>query len=266
MKQSPPKPNRENLCVTWRKRQLTLVAVSFFPLLSFGADIAQLIGKADSLDKQGRNQEALAVCLDAEKLSPGDAEVLRRVAKHYAEMVLDAREQPQKRGLAEKAVEYARRAVAASPKSALAHLSLAICYGRAATVADARTKIAYSKLIKEHADNALALDPNNDLTYYVLGSWSHEMANLNGFLRAAARVVYGAIPTATNKDALRFLEKAVALNPRRVANHAALGRSYAALGERERARQSFNRALGLPNGDKGDELLKQQAREDLAKL
>jgi tetratricopeptide (TPR) repeat protein len=237
-----------------------------FPLFATGADIAEAIRKADALDKQGRNQEALAVCLEAEKLSPDDAEVLRRVAKQYAETVLDAKDQAQKRALADKAVGYARRAVAADPKSALAHLSLAICYGRAATVADARTKIAYSKLIKEYADNALALDPNNDLTYFVLGSWSHEIANLNGLLRAIARVVYGSIPSATNKDAVGFLEKAVALNPRRVASHAALGRSYAALGDRERARQSFNRALSLPDGDKGDDIVKQQAREDLAKL
>ena len=248
------------------KRYLLLVAVTFFPMLAVGSDVAELIKKSDALDKVGRNQEALSVCLDAEKLSPDDAEVLRRVAKQYAELVLDAAGQDQKRALADKALGYAKRAVASNPKSALAQLSVAICYGRAATVADAKTKIAYSKLIKEYADRALALDPNNDLTYFVLGSWSHEMANLNGFLRAAARVVYGAIPTATNKDASRFLEKAVALNPRRVSNHAALGRSYAVQGDRERARQSFNRALSLPNGDKADDLVKKQAREDLAKL
>lgn len=248
------------------KQLLLLVAVTFFPMLGEGSDVADLIRRADALDKLGKNQEALAVCLDAEKLSPEEAEVLRRLAKQYAELVLDAAGQEQKRALADKALGYANRAVLANPKSALAHLSVAICYGRAATVADAKTKIAYSKRIKEYADNALALDPNNDLTYFVLGSWSHEMANLNGFLRAAARVIYGAIPTATNKEATRFLEKAVALNPRRVSNHAALGQSYAVQGDRERARQSFNRALSLPNGDKADDIVKKQAREELAKL
>jgi len=248
------------------KRFLLLLPLSFFPLVAAVAGIPELISKADALDKTGKNQEALAVCLEAEKLAPNDGEVLRRVAKQYAELVLDGKDQAAKRALAEKAVAYAKRAVAAGPRNALTHLSLAICYGRAATVSDARTKIAYSKLIKEHADNALALDPNNDLTHFVLGSWCHEMASLGGFLRAAARVVYGAIPTASYKDAARFLEKAVALNPKRVSNHAALGRSYAALGDRERARQSLNMALSLPDGDKGDDTVKKQAREDLAKL
>ena len=248
------------------KRSLLLIAVSFFSVVAAGAGVPELISKADALDKLGKNQEALAICLEAEKLAPNDGEVLRRVAKQYAEIVLEGKDQAAKRASADKAVSYARRAVAASPKNALTHLSLAICYGRAATVADAKTKIAYSKLIKEYADNALALDPNNDLTYFVLGSWSYEMANLNGFLRAMARVVYGALPTATNKDAARFLEKAVALNPRRVSNHAVLGRTYAALGDRERAWQSLNMALSLPDGDKADGTVKQQAREYLAKL
>ena len=248
------------------KRSFLVVATALLPSAGFCGEFAELIRKADALDMQGKNQQALACCLEAEKIGPEDPEVLRRVAKQYAETVLEAGDQASKRALAEKAVAYAKRAVAAGPKNALTHLSLAICYGRAATVADAKTKIAYSKLIKEHADNALALDPKNDLTYYVLGCWCHEMANLSGFLRAAARVVYGALPTATYKDAARHLEKAVALNPRRVSNHAALGRTYAALGDRERARQSLNMALSLPDTDKADPLMKQQAREDLAKL
>ncbi len=245
---------------------LLFAASLFLTLTAWGAEVPELIKKSDALDKLGKNQEALAVCLEAEKIAPNDGEILRRIAKQYAELVLDAPDLAQKRSRAEQSLNFARRAVAASPKSALTHLSLAICYGRAATVSDAKTKIAYSKLIKQHADDALALDPNNDLTHFVLGSWSYEMANLNGLLRAMARVVYGTIPTATNKDAVRFLEKAVALNPRRVSNHAALGRAYAALGDTERAKQSLSKALSLPNGDKADDLVKKEARENLAKL
>lgn len=241
---------------------LTFIAV---PLLAVGGELEGLIGKADALDKAGKNRDALTAILNAEKLAPSDAEILRRVAKQYAEISLDGEGLPAKRSLAEKGVSYARRAVSADSKNALAQLSLAICLGRAATFSDAKTKIAYSKLIKEHADIALALDPNNDLTYFVLGSWSYEIANLGVFLRAAARVVYGALPTASNEDAVRYLEKAVALNGRRVASRVALGKAYGALGNRERARQNLTAALNLPNGDKGDETLKKDARAELAK-
>ena len=245
---------------------LSILALVLIPASSFASDIAPRLAKVDALDSQGKNADALALCLDAEKLAPDDAEVLRRVAKQYAEAVLDAKGNAAKKAAADKSLEYAKRAVAADPKNALARLSLAICYGRAATVADGKTKIAYSKLIKEHADAALALDPNNDLTHFVLGSWCYEIANLGTLLRAAARVVYGAIPTATNQDAARFLERAVQLNPRRVCNHASLGRTYAALGEKAKAQQSFQRALALPAGDKGDDIVKSNVREALADL
>ena len=176
---------------------LSLLALVLIPASSFANDIAPRLAKVDALDTQGKNAEALALCLEVEQLAPEDAEVLRRVAKQYAEAVLDAKGNTAKKAAADKSLEYAKRAVAAGPKNALARLSLAICYGRAATVADGKTKIAYSKLIKEHADAALALDPNNDLTHFVLGSWCYEIANLGTLLRAAARVVYGALPTAT---------------------------------------------------------------------
>lgn len=245
---------------------LSLLTLVFLSASSFASDVAPRLTKIDALDAQGKNADALTLCLEAEKLAPDDAEVLRRVAKQYAEAVLDAKGTAAKKAAADKSLEYAKRAVAADPKNALARLSLAICYGRAATVADGKTKIAYSKLIKEHADAALTLDPNNDLTHFVLGSWCYEIANLSAFLRAAARVVYGALPTATNQDAARYLERAVQLNPRRVCNHASLGRAYAALGEKTKAQQCYQRALALPAGDKGDDIVKNTVREALADL
>ena len=245
---------------------LSVVAVFLIRASSFADDLAPRLAKVDALDAQGKNEEALALSLETEKLAPDNAEVLRRVAKQYAEAVLDAKGSTAKKSAADRSLDYAKRAVAADPKNALARLSLAICYGRAATVADSKTKIAYSKLIKDHADAALALNPNNDLTHFVLGSWCYEIANLGTLLRAAARVVYGTLPTATNQDAVRFLERAVQLNPRRVCNHASLGRAYAALGEKAKAQQCFQRALDLPAGDKGDEIVKNGVREVLATL
>jgi tetratricopeptide (TPR) repeat protein len=246
--------------------RVAALLTGFLPWISQGAEVDSLLEKADALDRQGRNVEALAVCLEAEKIAPNDPEVLRLTAKQYAQSVLDGKNDASKRAMADKAIHYARRALAVAPKDALVHLSLAICYARAATVAENKAKIAYAKLIKQHADTSLALDPGNDLTYFVLGSWCYEMANLNGFLRGIAKLLYGTVPSATNQDAARYLEKAVALNPRRICSHAALGRCYKALGDRERAKTSLRRALALPESEKGDNLVKEQAREDLSKL
>ena len=148
----------------------------------------------------------------------------------------------------------------------MAQLALAVCYGRVAPLLDNKTKIAYSRLVKEHADKSLALDPNNDLTYNVLGSWNYELAGLNPFLRALAGMIYGQVPDASYADSVKDFQKAVQLNPKRLANHIGLGRAYAALGRTAEAREELQRGLAMPNQEKDDPFVKEQGRETLRKI
>jgi tetratricopeptide (TPR) repeat protein len=156
----------------------------------------------------------------------------------------------QKCALGEKALDYAKQGGRADPKNAMAQLALAVCYGRMAPLLDNKTKIAYSRLVKEHADKALALDPNNDLTYNVLGSWNYELAGLNPFLRALAGVIYGQLPDASYEEAVKDFEKAVQLNPNRLANHIGLGRAYAAIGNTGGGQEGIERGLSMPNQER----------------
>ena len=190
---------------------MKLAAILLFAALSFSPvaaePVAGLIAKGDALDKQLRTKESLVVFLEAEKAAPGDAEVLRRVAKAYAEQMPDTANKDEKRALGEKALEYAKRAVAVDPKNGMAQLALAICYGRQAPLLDNKTKIAYSKLVKEHTERALSLDPSSDYGYHVLGAWHYELASLNPVLRTIVRLVYGALPPASYEEAARLFKK-----------------------------------------------------------
>ena len=234
----------------------------------FAADgpSAELIRKGDALDLQFKTAASLEAYLQAEKLDPGNSDLLRRVSREYALSMNDTASKEEKRRLGEQALDYARRAVAADSKNAMAQLALAICYGRLAPLLDNKTKIAYSKLVKEHADKALVLDPNADYAYHVLGAWNYEMANLSLILRAVVKVVYGGLPPASNEVALKHFRKAVELAPQRVAHHIELGRTYAALGNKEEARTSLNKGLALPNREKDDADTKVRGREALGKL
>ncbi|HEX4086456.1 MAG TPA: tetratricopeptide repeat protein [Chthoniobacteraceae bacterium] len=231
-----------------------------------GDDVNALIKSGDSLDRQLETGKALDVYLSAEKMAPSDADVLRRVAKAYAEMMVDTNSADRKRALGEKALDYATRAVASAPQNAMAQLAEAICYGRLAPLMDNKTKIAYSRLVKEHADKSLSLDPDNDLTYTVLGDWNYELAGLNPVLRAIAGIIYGQVPDASYTEAEKDYEKALQMNPNRLANHVGLGRTYAALGEVGKARQELEQGLSMPNREKDDPFEKAKAREALRKL
>lgn len=243
-----------------------LVLLAFSATALAQGDFSSLLKKGDQLDAELKTKEALATYLEAEKLQPANADVLHKIAKQYGESMNDVSNKAEKKALGEKALAYSKRSVAADPKNAQAQLALAVSYGRLAPFLDNKTKIAYSKLVKEHVDRSLALDPKNDLTWHVLGAWHYELANLNPFLRTLARLIYGDLPAASNDAAVKNFKKALELNPRRVANHIELGRTYLALGQKDLARASLEKGLTLPNRQRDDEQVKQRAREALKKL
>jgi tetratricopeptide (TPR) repeat protein len=230
-------------------------------------DFASLMKRGDQFDAQLKTREALATYLEAEKLQPNNIDLLNCIAKQYAESQNDVPTKDEKISVGMKALDYSRRAVAADPKNAMAQLSLAISYGRLTPYLDGKTKVAYSKLVKEHADKARELDPKgNDLVYHVLGAWNYEVANLNPVLRTVAQLVYGKIPDASNQAAAENFKKAIDLNPRRLANFIELGRTYVAMGKKEDARTVLEKGLSLPIRQRDDPETKERGRAALRKL
>lgn len=225
-----------------------------------------LEARGDALDKQLKTREALAVYLEAEKAGAPESTLLHKIAKQYAELMPDTASKAEKRRLGEQAVEYAKRSVAADARSSKAQLSLAICYGRVASLLDNRTKIDYSRRVKEHVTQALKLDPSDDYAWHVLGAWNYELANLNPVLRGVAGMIYGKLPSASNEKAVECFSKAIELAPSRVAHHVELGRTYAAMGSEDLARKTLERGLSLPSREKDDEETKARGRAALQKL
>ena len=254
-----------------RKVGLTALA-AVLALLAIAAsahadsDIAQLMAEGDAYDAKLDNVHALEAYLQAEKLGASGAETLYRIARQYALRMNDTTSESAQRDLAETALTYAKRAIAADPKSAKAQLSAAVCYGRLVPYVSSKQKVEYSRLIKEHADSALQLDPTDSYAWHILGVWNYELAKMGPFMRGVVKVVYGGIPPASNEEAARLLRKAVEIAPDRVAHHVELGRTYLALGMKDQARIELQRGLALPDREKDDPVSKRRARDALAEL
>ncbi len=230
------------------------------------ADVTKLLQQGDALDGKNQTKQALQLYMEADKASPNNPEVLWRLAKEYGLSMSDVSDKAVKLDYGAKALDCAKRAVAADPKNARAQLSLSISYGRLAELMDNKTKLSYAGLIKEHAERSVALDPKNDLGYHVLGAWNYEMAKIGTVVRALARAMYGEIPQGSNADAIRYLEKAAALNPNRMGNHVELGRAYLAAGKKEKAKAQFQKALAMPDREKDDAVARQRARDALSEI
>jgi tetratricopeptide (TPR) repeat protein len=225
-----------------------------------------LLAKGDALDAKLQNKQALEIYQLAEKQEPKNVEVICRISRQYGLLMVDAASKEECKAMAEKALARANQACALDPRNATAQLSVAVCYGRIAPMLDTKTKVAYSKLVKEHADKALELDPTNDLTYFVLGAWNYEVASLGAFTKAMVKLIYGEIPPASYEKAREDFEKSLKLNPKRLATHVELGRTLAALGQKAEARKELTAALQIPNREKDDPTEKSKATQALKDL
>jgi tetratricopeptide (TPR) repeat protein len=225
-----------------------------------------LLAEAAAAEARFDVARSLELYLAADRIQPDNPVTLQKIAQQLSDLSLVVQDEAAKKKQAEKALAYARRAVALAPENAVNVLSLAICHGKMAVFSDTRAKIEYSRLVKLDAERALALDPTYDWAHHVLGRWHYEVASLGGTTRFFIRLVYGGLPAASLDEAIAQLQRAVALAPARVPHHLELGFAYLAAGRKPEARASFTAGLALPSKELYDESAKERARAALAKL
>ena len=209
---------------------------------------------------------ALELFLALQRERPQDAFVAQKVAQQYSDLIVELPDVAEKKRHARLALEWSQRAVQLDPQNPVAVLSLAVCHGKLATYSDTRTKVKYSRLVKEDAERALALDPNYAWAHHLLGRWHREVADLGTTARFFVKLFYGGLPDASVTEAVARLERAVALEPGELNHHVELGFAYAANGQRDRAREAWQRGLALTPRKKHDAAAQQRAREALAEL
>lgn len=212
------------------------------------------------------SRAALDFFLRAEKAWPNEPYLLQKISRQYSDLTIDAADPAEKKRLCVAALGYADRAVKLQPDNAVNQLSLAISYGKLGLYSDIRTRIEYSRLVRQHAERALALNPDYDYAHHVLGRWNYEVASLGAGTRFIVKLIYGGLPAASLAEALRHLRRAVELSPKDPAHRAELGFALLADGQRDAARAAFEQALALPAREKFGSEEQQRARDALAKL
>ncbi|MFL5561690.1 MAG: tetratricopeptide repeat protein [Gemmatimonadaceae bacterium] len=164
--------------------------------------------------------------------------------------------------------QYARRAIEVNPQGADGHFTLARALGRTALSLGPRDKIKYATDVRAQALEALKIDPNHPGALHVMGMWNAEVMRLSGPTRWIAKNVLGGqvFGSANWKNAVQYMEKAVAVDPTRITHHIDLAEIYRDTGDKTRAREQFQLVLSLPATDYNDRFYKQRAAEDLKDL
>jgi tetratricopeptide (TPR) repeat protein len=231
---------------------------------SFGA--AEWIEQGDNFDRQFKSAEALAAYQKAAEQRPGDADLQRKIAKQYVEMVLDAPSRKEQLRLAQLGYDAALRAKKLAPRNAEVRLTVAIAAGRLAFYSEPRRRLELSRVVQSEAAEAVKLNPRSALAWHVLGRWNYEIANLNPVLRMLAEAIYGKIPAGSNEEAINCLRRAVELEPNNALFHAELGRAYLATGQKDEARRELEKSLSLPRRNRDDAGAQDRAKQALRGL
>lgn len=243
-----------------------LLLFLLFSLCLQAQEATQLIESGDVFDQKYQTEEALKFYLPAEKLLPGNADLLIKITRQYLYRMPSLAGTEEKLASARTALTYAERAVKADPKNSDAHLAVALSLGRIAQLSGNREKVAASRRIKECAEKASRLNPANDYAWHILGRWHQGIAGANSLLLGLARLIYGEIPAASNDEAVSCFKKAIALRPERLIHHMELGRTYAQMGRTEEARALLEKALAMTNREKDDPETKERGRKTLNAL
>ncbi|MEO6005582.1 MAG: hypothetical protein ABIZ04_02150 [Opitutus sp.] len=212
------------------------------------------------------SKAALDDFLQADAAKPNDAYLLQKISRQYSDLTVDTADRTEQKRLCVEALAYGKRAAELQPQNAVNVLSLAICYGKLGLYSDTRTKIEFSRLVRQYAEQALTLNPNYDYAHHLLGRWHYEVATLGAGKRFLVKLIYGELPPASTAEAVRHLQRAVELSPTLPSHRVELGFALLADGQREVAKVTFEQALALPIREKYDSEARQRATEALQKM
>src|SRR4051794_20007572 len=208
-------------------RRGVLAATALLPSIGFGQTAAEHVLAGDKDRTAMNSAAALAHYQAAIAADPNNGEALWRAARETVD--LGEFNDQTRDSLYRLGEQYARRAVQADPKSSMAHFALAKALGRRALSLGARDRVKYAGEVRKEALEALQLDSLNPGALHVMGMWNANIMRLSGVTRFFAKNLLGGktLGEANWKNAARYLEKSVALEPDRVVHHLDLGGVYA---------------------------------------
>jgi tetratricopeptide (TPR) repeat protein len=188
---------------------------------------------------------AIAAYESALKSSTDSAEVYWRLAR--VQICLgDIAEGDQTEHFYRAAEEFARASLRLDSTKAEPHTWLAVALGSVAMFEGSNTKVQLCIEIKCHLDIAIAINPNDDVAYSILGSFYTALGNISWLERQLANVFLGHLPDGGYEQAEQAFKRAIALAPNVIRHHYALGMLYRTLDRHDEARIEFEKASALP--------------------
>ncbi|HEX7939372.1 MAG TPA: tetratricopeptide repeat protein, partial [Gemmatimonadaceae bacterium] len=227
---------------------------------------AVCVARADSTFIRGDAMASLQWALPGLRQDSNDVELLWRAARAETVMGIVEGEREVIEAHYDRAVAYARRAVALAPNDAIAHFWLAAVLGRRALRSGFRGGIAYASESYHEAQRTLALDSMNAGGHEIVGKLNSEVRKLPWVVRELAAVLTDlpVAKTASWEEAERQLKRAIALDPTLMVARVDLSQLYLRMGRRAEAVRVVEEIEKMPRRSPADAYFQGEARKRLS--
>ena len=195
-------------------------------------------------------------------------EALWKASRSLADLAEYEPDQGKRTEMYRRAERLARQAVTVRPNDAEAHFHLARAVGRVALSHGPKDRVKFGKEVREHALEALRLEPDHPGALHVMGMWHAEVRRLPGIARFFAKTFLGGqiFGSAKWDEAVRLLARAVAVDGERIVHHLDLARIYRDIDQHEQARAHYQHVLDGAVTDYNDPRYKAEAEAELREL
>ncbi|MFH0991160.1 MAG: hypothetical protein V1799_14215 [bacterium] len=238
------------------------------PLLAQNPEkVKQLMTEGDEFaEKTFDNQKALKSYQEALTLDPNNFDLLWRISRAYVDIGehLPAGTEMEKQAQLDhyaKALDFAKKAIAANASGSMGYTRKAIANGRIALFKGIWESLDLVKQTKADCEKAISLDPNNAAVYYVLARTHLKVCEKPKIVRWPLGLGW-----ANLEESVKLFEKAIALRPEFAMYKLDCARAYVELDEFNKARTHLTAMASLPKLDEDDDQFKKEAKELLDKI
>ncbi len=221
------------------------------------------------LDLESRHEYASALACYRQVIARGSSnpEATWRAGRMIVNIAGQSTDRATKYQQAREARDLARRAIQLDPYNKDARLTYIISMGLLSEAASSpREKLQNAKVIRNETEALLKMDSTYFPAYYILGKWHYELARLNWVERLACNTLFGGIPGDVSFDhSIRYLEKAIALQPDYILFHYAKACALYEKGKYRDAIHELELAMNLPRKEPADKIRLEKCADLLAR-
>ncbi len=255
------------------KKFCITLSMAIFLLFNFDVKaqmVEKLIEEGDQYTEEFNNQKALDTYLNADKLYPGNWEVLWRISRAYVDIGEHMPEKTDEQKDAQlliyqKAFDYADKSVKLASDKSITYVRRAIASGRIALFKGVFSVAGVVNSVKDDCEMAIKLN-NGDK--YVIALGHYILARTHAKISekwAPARAVLG-LGWADNESAIVDFNKAINLFPNFRMFYLDLAKSYIREDEYEKARDTLKKVIDSPKKDEDDDQRVAEAKKLLEEI